>query len=82
MVLRSKGLGGMFTVVCPVCEKQLKVRAGLAGKKGKCPGCGKTTHLTVVRAAEELRLYVNGKLVAKQPLEAAARLDALEPVGP
>ena len=28
-------------VACPGCKKRLKVKAALAGKKLKCPGCGK-----------------------------------------
>ena len=31
----------MISFVCPACNKQLKVKDELAGKKGKCPGCGK-----------------------------------------
>src|SRR4051812_26418725 len=31
----------MISFACPVCNKQLKVKDVLAGKKGKCPGCGK-----------------------------------------
>jgi ribosomal protein S27E len=35
-------------VTCPECEKKLKIKTGLAGKKVKCPACGK---LVLVPAA-------------------------------
>jgi hypothetical protein len=31
----------MITVQCAGCQKKLQVRAEMAGKTGKCPGCGK-----------------------------------------
>jgi serine/threonine protein kinase len=32
----------MICFACPGCRKQFKVKDELAGKKGKCPGCGAT----------------------------------------
>jgi hypothetical protein len=32
----------MITFACPTCQKKLSVKDELAGKKGKCPGCGQT----------------------------------------
>jgi DNA-directed RNA polymerase subunit RPC12/RpoP len=31
----------MKSLVCPACSKHLKVKDELAGKRVKCPGCGK-----------------------------------------
>jgi serine/threonine protein kinase len=41
----------MICFECPACRKQLKVKDELAGKKGKCPGCGAT--LTIPAAQEQ-----------------------------
>jgi hypothetical protein len=30
----------MINFCCPACQKKLSVKDELAGKKGKCPGCG------------------------------------------
>ena len=30
----------MITFACPACQKKFSVKDELAGKKGKCPGCG------------------------------------------
>jgi hypothetical protein len=31
----------MISFPCPFCRKKLSVKEALAGKKGKCPACGK-----------------------------------------
>ena len=40
----------MISFVCPACNKQLKVKDELAGKKAKCPGCGKPIMIPENRA--------------------------------
>ncbi len=41
----------MISFACPACNKQLKVKDEAAGKKAKCPGCGKPVMVPENRAA-------------------------------
>ncbi|HEV3262885.1 MAG TPA: serine/threonine-protein kinase, partial [Gemmataceae bacterium] len=48
----------MISFACPACNKQLKVKDELAGKKGKCPGCGKAVAIPQSTAAATLASQV------------------------
>jgi serine/threonine protein kinase len=41
---------GLFSFVCPDCEKGLKVRPGLRGKRVRCPGCGSAIRVPAAEA--------------------------------
>jgi DNA-directed RNA polymerase subunit RPC12/RpoP len=47
-------------VVACTCGKKLRARDDLAGKKVKCPGCGRL--LTVPPVAREVRLRARSRL--------------------
>jgi serine/threonine protein kinase len=35
---------------CPQCQRLVRTPAGTAGKKGKCPGCGRVVNIPVVKS--------------------------------
>lgn len=59
--LRSPFLGELSTIMaiefrCSQCDKKLKVKDELAGKKIKCPGCGDATAVPAAKTAEKQEL--------------------------
>ena len=51
---------------CPNCGKELRVKDELAGKKGKCPGCGNTITAPAVARAVPPRVQASRKQEAAQ----------------
>jgi hypothetical protein len=50
-----EALPSMLFIDCPGCQKPLKVREELAGKKVKCPDCGQTVPVPADQGADEPR---------------------------
>ena len=49
------GGGQMLRVECPECGKTTKVKDEFAGRKGKCPGCGKVMRIPRAQGRSPLR---------------------------
>src|ERR1019366_5767499 len=45
----------MISFPCGNCNKQIKVKDELVGKKGKCPGCGRPVVIPALAAAAPAR---------------------------
>lgn len=62
-------------VECPHCGKQLRIKAEMAGRKGKCPHCQKTFELTAplaaVGAASSAQISAQSPPLKAPPLVAA-----------
>ena len=55
----------MITFRCGQCDKEIKVKDDLEGKKGKCPGCGKPIVKTIAPTASP-RLRDNSSIICRR----------------
>lgn len=52
---QSEASAPLVSFACSHCSQTIKTRAELAGKKVKCPGCGKAVRVSAIRAGESAR---------------------------
>jgi serine/threonine protein kinase len=57
----------MIAFPCPACGVQLKVKDDLAGRMGKCPGCGRAVLVPALSTAQALDIPADGPRSAKRP---------------
>ncbi len=68
----------MITFACPACQKKLSVKDELAGKKGKCPGCGQGVAVPALVAAPAIEeMATVPPSVAPEPSGRHTRSNAL-----